>query len=362
MNTKSGFASNSLFLAGIAIFLSLVGMLFVFEASVAEAFSTFGDQYHFLKQHATGLILGLFLFAVGVIVPSKTWIKFAPVVFMCSLLAMILVFVPGIGLELNGARRWISLGPVSFQSVEFFKFGLISYLALWLTKSYPKPPALLPFLAFVGLSALLLLLQPDLSSLLVLFAIAFGMYFLSGGDVKQIGLVAAAGIPLILLLILLSPYRRDRLTTFLNPESDPSGISYHIRQITLALGRGGVFGQGIGNSQQKFAYIPEASTDSIFAIIAEELGFVGSGVIIILLALFVIISFKIASKQTEPGLKLLGFGLVIWIAFQLILNLAAVVALIPLTGIPLPFFSYGRSAQVMILFATGILVRLGKSQ
>jgi cell division protein FtsW len=152
------------------------------------------------------------------------------------------------------------------------------------------------------------------------------------------------------------------LTTFLNPEHDLSGKGYHVRQITLALGRGGLFGQGIGNSNQKFAYIPEASTDSIFAIIAEELGFLGSLVIIIVFATFVILAYKHINVIEDPGVRLLGMGLLIWISSQIILNLAAVAALVPLTGIPLPFFSYGRSAQVMILFASGVMVRMGKTQ
>jgi cell division protein FtsW len=362
MKKKQPPAVGSLLMVAIIILLSSLGLLFVFEASVAEAFNTFGDQYYFLKLHALGLLIGVFAFIAGLLMPLKQWLKVAPTLLLVGIALMIAVFIPGIGLELNGAHRWISLGPISFQPVEIFKFSLIAYLALWLTKDKTKEPPLAPFLIFLGIASIFLLLQPDLGSLLVVIAISFGMFFVAGGNLKHVAMIAAIGIPAILLVILMSPYRRDRLTTFLNPEHDLSGKGYHVRQITLALGRGGLFGQGIGNSNQKFAYIPEASTDSIFAIIAEELGFLGSLVIIIVFATFVILAYKHINVIEDPGVRLLGMGLLIWISSQIILNLAAVAALVPLTGIPLPFFSYGRSAQVMILFASGVMVRMGKTQ
>jgi len=355
-------SAGTLLLVAITIILSGLGLLFVFEASVAEAFSTFGDQYYFVRLHALGLLMGIFAFAVGLIVPSKLWLKFAPALLVLAILLMIAVFLPGIGLELNGAHRWIKIGPLTFQSVELFKFALITYLALWFTKKRQSEPPLAPFLVFLGMAVVLLLLQPDLGSLLVVSGISFGMFFVAGGNLKHVGMIAALGIPVFLLVILLSPYRRDRLVTFLNPAHDPAGKGYHVRQITLALGRGGLFGQGIGNSNQKFAYIPEASTDSIFAIIAEELGFLGSAVIISIFAGFIILSYKQVSKTKNPDIRLFGMGLLIWISSQIVLNLAAVAALVPLTGVPLPFFSYGRSAQVMILLATGAIVRMGKTQ
>lgn len=355
-------SAGALLLVAITIILSSLGLLFVFEASVAEAFSTFGDQYYFVRLHALGLLMGIFAFAVGLVVPSKLWLRFAPALLVFAILLMIAVFLPGIGLELNGAHRWVKIGPLTFQSVELFKFALIAYLALWFTKKRESGPPLVPFLVFLGVAIVLLLLQPDLGSLLVVSGISFGMFFVAGGNLKHIGVMAALGAPVFLLVILLSPYRRDRLVTFLDPAHDPTGKGYHVRQITLALGRGGLFGQGIGNSNQKFAYIPEASTDSIFAIIAEELGFLGSVIIISIFVSFVILSYKQVSKTKNPDIRLFGMGLLIWISTQITLNLAAVAALVPLTGVPLPFFSYGRSAQVMILLAAGVILRMGKTQ
>lgn len=354
---------NSVLLLVLVVILSALGLLFVFEASVAEAFTTFGDQYFFLKKHALGLVAGFAVFLVGLIVPSKTWLKTAPALMAVAVFLMIAVFLPGIGLELNGAHRWIRLGPIVFQSVEIFKFALIAYLAVWLNKKRgEESPPFWPFVFLLAIAGLLLLLQPDLGSLIVVIGIAVSMFFVAGAKLRYFGILILVGVPLALLLILTSPYRRDRLTTFLNPSSDPTGKSYHMRQITLALGRGGLFGQGIGNSTQKFAYIPEASTDSIFAIIAEELGFAGSTVIIGLFGALIMLMYKQIKINDTPEERLLGTGLLIWISTQIVLNLASVVALVPLTGVPLPFFSYGRSAQVMILLATGVIVRMGKKQ
>ncbi|MCA9369313.1 MAG: cell division protein FtsW [Pseudomonadales bacterium] len=341
----------------IVLGLSFLGTLFVFEASTAESFSTFGSQYHFLHQHLIGLGLGTLALIIGFCVPPKLWITFGPLLYAGGILLLLLTLLPGIGLDLNGAQRWISLGGIRFQSVEFLKFGLIAYFAAWMQKHQKIGP----FLFLTAIPALLIILQPDLGSLLLIGAIAISMFFLAGGSIKHFLLLGAVALPLVLVAIVTSPYRMERLTTFLNPESDPLGASFHIRQITLALGRGGLWGQGIGNSHQKYSYIPEASTDSIFAIIAEEVGFVGAVAIITSLLFFLYTGYRsIQQADISDSERLLGMGILFWIGLQILLNLSAVVALIPLTGMPLPFFSYGRSAQVMILFASGIVIRLGR--
>lgn len=341
----------------LIIVLMLIGLLFVFEASVAESFSTFGDRYYLFRQHLIGLAIGWIAFFVGLLLPSKLWIKLSPVIFILGLVLLILVFIPGIGLNLNGASRWLSIAGFTVQPVEFFKFALISYLAALL----PKQKELIPFLTVLSLPAVLLILQPDLGSLLVVFSIACSLYFVAGGNLKQIGILGMVSVPLIVTAILLSPYRLRRVTTFFDPESDPLGASFHIRQIIIALGRGGWFGQGLGNSTQRFSYIPEASTDSIFAIVGEEIGFIGSLFVIGLFASLIYCMYRLVAASTaSPEVKLLGTGLFIWVTVQTLLNLSAVVALVPLTGVPLPFFSYGRSALIMLLFASGVLLKTGK--
>lgn len=348
-------SANSTFVATILL-LSVLGLLFVFDVSIAESFNTFGNAYHFLQQHAIRLGIGLVAFITMCLIPLDWLKKLSLPIFIVGLISLVLVFVPGIGRELNGAHRWLFIGGFRFQPIEMFKLGLIIYFASWMSRHQK----LLPFLFTTGVPAILLLLQPDLGSLLVLGAVAFIMFFIAGGEMKHILGIAGASVVLLGLLVVGSDYRRERLTTFLNPQADPLGAGFHIRQITLALGRGGWLGQGIGNSRQKYSYIPEASTDSIFAIIAEEIGFIGSSLIIFLFGFFFLVSSKIASKPDDEFAYLLGWGILSWIGVQTILNLAAVVALVPLTGITLPFFSYGGSSLIMVMAAGGILWRIGK--
>ncbi len=341
----------------LTFLLLLVGSVFVLEASVAESFTTFGDQYFLFKQHLVGVGVGLIAYLAGMLIPPRLWVKFGAGLYIFGLILLTAVFIPGLGRELNGASRWINVAGFGFQSVEFFKFGLIAFYAQWMSKHQK----LRVFLASLAVPILLIMLQPDLGSLLLVISIACSVFFVAGGNIKQLGLLAAVGIPLVLIAILASPYRRDRLLTFLNPESDPLGTSFHIRQITIALGRGGWFGQGLGNSTQKFAYIPEASTDSIFAIIAEELGYLGSTIIIVSLFGYMLLGYQLIKTHEDPGVRLLGLGLITWLGVQMLLNLASVVGLVPLTGVPLPFFSYGRSAVIMVLLAAGIITRIGKA-
>lgn len=337
--------------------LTILGVVFVFEASTAESFTTFGNQYHYLKQHLIGLAFAIVAFLIGLFLPTNIWLKSSPILYFVGLLLLLLVFVPGIGLSLNGARRWISIAGIGLQPIEFFKFALIAFYSNWLSTHQ----RLMPFLFLTAIPAILVILQPDLGSLLVVIGIASSIYFTAGGEMKKLLSLAAIGIPFLIIAVVTSPYRMKRITTFINPESDPLGASFHIRQITLALGRGGLMGQGIGESQQKFSYIPEASTDSIFAIIAEEIGFLGSMSIIILYCLFIYHAYKIvAESEKAKNIQLFGMGIIFWFGLQLVLNLSAVVGLVPLTGVPLPLISYGRSSLVMLLFASGILVRIGK--
>lgn len=338
--------------------LCIIGLVFVFEASIAESLSTFDDQYYLLRQHAIGLLIGAIAFLIGRKIDPNLWIRLSPLMYVGAILLLIAVLLPGIGLRLNGAQRWISLGPITLQPVEFAKFALVAFFANWLSAHQRT----LPFVFLTAIPAVLLILQPDLGSLLLLAGISISIFFIAGGSMKHMAIAGAFALPLLILAIATSPYRMKRITTFLNPESDPLGASFHIRQITLALGRGGWFGQGLGNSQQRFAYIPEASTDSIIAIVGEEIGFIG---LIVLFSLYVLLFYSmytmIAQSKKSTSLQLLGYGILAWISLQTILNLGAVVGLVPLTGVPLPFFSYGRSAQIMALFATGIAIRATES-
>ena len=345
------------------VILSLMGVLFVFESSLVESLKTFDDQYFIIKQHLIGLGLGIVLFLALFKVPPKLWLKFSPLAYTLSIGLLLLTFFPGIGLKLNGAHRWVNLGLIRFQPVEALKFSLVLLLSYQLPSLTSEKERVVKFLAYLGIPALIILIQPDLGSLLMVGFVAVIVYFIAGGSAKSLGLLALAAIPLVLLAIVLAPYRMQRLTTFLNPDKDPLGSSFHVRQITLALGRGGWFGVGVGNSQQKYAYVPEAATDSIFAIVGEEIGFVGSTAIILLYLLFFISGLKLINQtQAKIEAKVAGWGFLIIILTQVFFNLGAVVGLIPLTGMPLPFFSYGRSSQIMIWLGLAYITSLALTQ
>lgn len=351
--------ATTLGLFSIVGVISLLGLLFVFEASLSEALTTFDDQYHFVKLQGMWLTLGWISLVAASFIPTSLWKRTAPIWYVVGIVLLILVFIPGVGREFNGARRWITLGNITvLQPIEFVKFGVISFFAYWMSRGTD----VVKLLAWSAAPLGLVLLQPDLGSTLLLFGIISGLYFVAGAELKIVVPTVLLGITVAAIAIVSSPYRLDRVRSYLNPELDPLGTSFHIRQITLALGRGGLIGQGIGNSQQKYQYIPETSSDSILAITAEELGFIGTFMILALYSLYTFLGYRVAAKL-EPGSyeQLLGMGITIWISLQTLLNVAAIVALVPLTGMPLPFFSYGGSSLVMVLFATGVLIRLSKS-
>lgn len=341
----------------LTILISIIGLVFVFESSVAQAFNLFGNQYHFVQQQLTRFMIGLGLMLITSFIPVKFYKSLAPLIYIVSILMLLLVFIPGIGMQINGAHRWFNLIGFTFQPVESVKLGIIFFFALWMSQHQ----RMLPFLFLTGLPALLIMLQPDLGSTLIVVLIAFGLFFLSGGNLVKFFIMGLFGIVLIGLLIISQPYRMKRLTSFINPESDPLGASFHIRQITIALGNGAWFGQGIGKSKQKYSYIPEVSSDSIFAIVAEEIGFIGSLMVVSLFLAYLHTGYKIMIKYDQGSFEyLLAGGILLWFGGQTVLNLSAVVALVPLTGLPLPLFSYGGSSLIMILLATGILISLGR--
>jgi cell division protein FtsW len=348
--------STTFFLLFLTTVISLIGLLFVFESSTAESFSTFGHPYHYVTSQAKWLGVGFVTLFISSFIPIKFWKKLSPLLFIITLVSLLMVFIPGFGMKLNGARRWFSFfGLFTVQPVEIAKFSIVTFFAAWMSKHQ----RLLPFLFLTALPIFLLMLQPDLGSTLVVTGIALGMYFIAGGQMKYIFLVSGVGLILVLGAIFSSEYRMKRVSTFFNPELDPLGSSFHIKQITLALGRGGLLGQGIGESKQKYNYIPEASSDSIMAIVAEEVGFVGSVVIINLFLAYFFVTYRIAAKFPADSFEhLLAMGILIWISAQTLLNISAVVALVPLTGMPLPFFSYGGSSLVMVMLATGVLTKL----
>lgn len=336
--------------------VACIGLIAIYDASVIDAFRTFNDKFHYVKQQSTWMILGMIAALITASIPS-TWLKkYAHIFYGFTLLLMVLVLIPGIGSKLLGARRWIILGPAVLQPSELLKISLCIYLAKWLETAR----SIKQFLILLGTNLFLIMLQPDLGTAIIVIGMAFMIYYLSGAKIKEIFTFSVLLLAAISCLILLSPYRLNRLKTFMDPTIDPLGSSYHINQVLYGLGSGGLNGVGLGKSRQKYAYLPEATTDSIFVIIAEEFGFIGSSIFALFLVWILIASLQISARATDKFDKLLAGGISILFIIQVFVNLSSMVALVPLTGVPLPFISYGGSSLVTNFIALGLLINISK--
>ncbi|PJC01350.1 MAG: putative lipid II flippase FtsW [Candidatus Komeilibacteria bacterium CG_4_9_14_0_8_um_filter_36_9] len=343
----------------------LFGLLMLSSATTVIAFQVEGDSYFYLKhQLLRGVIPGLILFLIAIRTPYHFWKKMAFWMLVVSVVLLLLVLIPSFGEVHGGAMRWIKVGPISFQPSEIVKITFLIYLATWLEKKgvrglHDVEYGTIPFLSIIGIIAILFLKQPDLGTLLVILAISFLLYFIAGAPWKYIFTILGASFLILLVLILSSPYRADRLKTFLSG-GDLLGEGYHINQAKIAIGSGGIFGLGLGQSQQKYRYLPEVQGDSIFAIMAEEMGFIVSAVFIGLFLVILIKGFNIARGSPDEFGRLLAAGITIWFVIQAVVNLGAMMGLLPLTGITLPLISYGGSSFAISLFAVGILLNISK--
>lgn len=346
------------FLISLVLGLTVFGIIMVGNASVVEAFRDFGDKFYYLRQQLLWAVLGLLAFVVFSFFDYRRLRKLALPLMLFSFVSLILVLIPSIGIKSLGARRWLPLGFFSFQPAELTKLAFILYLSSF----FANQRKLWPFLFVLAALLVLIMMEPDLGTAVILATTGLIVYFVSGGPLLLISLVGLAGLVGGAGLIFFSPYRRERFLTFLNPARDPLGTSYHIRQILIAIGSGGLFGVGLGQSRQKYEYLPEATTDSIFAVIAEELGFVGAISILVLFLLIIWRGIRITKEAPDDFGRLLAVGITAWIGFQALVNLSAMVAIVPLTGVPLPFISYGGSSLVLSLTAMGILVNISKQR
>lgn len=340
------------------IFLTLFGLFMIYDASSFIAFRDFGDKYHYLKGQFFWVVIGFFAMGFFSYFDYKKLYNLSLPILLSAIGLLVLVFVPGIGVHLMGARRWINLGFSLLQPSEFVKLALAIYLASWLSSK--EKGRLTAFLLLLGLIVFLVMLQPDMGTTIVIILEALIVFFLSGGNIAYFGAILPIITVVGFILIKLSPYRLKRLETFFDLNQTAADSSYHVRQILIALGSGGIFGVGLGNSLQKYAYLPETTTDSIFAIIAEELGFIGAGLLIVIFMIIIWRGFVIATKAKDNFGKLLAGGIISFLAVQIIINLSAQTVLIPLTGIPLPFISYGGSALIVDLSAIGILINISR--
>ncbi len=340
------------------IVLAAIGILMVYDSSVAIAIRDFADPYHYVRDQVKWLALGFITFGVLSNVSYQVWRRFAVPAILGTMALLVAVFIPGFGVHALGAHRWLNFGIFILQPAELAKLSLILYLSAWF--STKERGRLVAFLLLVGMIVGLVILEPDLGTAMTLLATALVLYFLSGAPIGHF----LALLPLVAVgggaLAVFEPYRMRRVLTFLHPEVDPLGASYHIRQVLLSLGSGGFFGVGLGKSRQKYEYLPEANTDSIFAIIGEETGFVGTIVVIALFLFLLWRCFRVARRTQEPFGKLLALGIGSWIGIQTFVNIGSMVAVLPLTGVPLPLISYGGSNLVITLGALGMIYNVSK--
>ena len=341
--------------------LTAIGIIMVFSASPTMALKL-GDSYYYLKRHIFYVLLGFAALYFGAWLDLERLKKWAGLILLLSLLLLVSVFIPGVGRRVSGALRWIDLMIFSFQPSEVIKFTMVLFLASMLSrqgegiKSFFK--GLLPALLVVGLVSALIVYQPDLGTAIAIASTAFIMLFAAGANLWHLAGIGAAGIACAAASAFSRPYRLQRLVAFVNPWQDPQGSGFHIIQSLLAVGSGGLLGIGLGASRQKFFYLPQQFTDFIYAILCEELGFVGGAGVIALFIIFAVRGARIALTAEDRFSFLLAAGLVSWITLQALINILVVVGLLPTTGIPLPFISYGGTATVVSLFSVGILLNI----
>ena len=348
------------------IILTIVGFIVFYSASLGILAKN-SEKYSSIT--FSQAILGLLLGSVAMFLTSrmdfKTWRKYAFWILVAGIILNILVLFPEIGVKHNGARRWIYLGPLSFQTSEILKLGFIIYFAALAAKMKERMSTfklgLLPLLALLGISGLLLLGQPDTDTFLMLVASGVAIFLVSGGKWKHIFILLLIGIVGLTFLAFTRPYVMSRINTFLHPGEESYGSGYQIQQSLIAIGSGGVFGRGFGQSVQKFDFLPEPMGDSIFAVQAEEFGFVGASALILLFVFFLSRGLKIASNTVDPFGRLLVVGLVIMITAQAFVNIGAMLNVLPLSGITLPFVSHGGTSLFITLLEAGIILSVSKS-
>lgn len=341
------------------------GLIILASAGVSVGYENYKDPNYFWKQQILfGALPGICIFIFTFLVDYHIWQKYSKYLFAVSVILLILVFAPSLKMEHGGASRWLKIGGFSFQPSELIKLTFLFFLADWLaniqTKASDFKHHFLPFFAILSAVVGLILLQPDMGTACIVVAIGLISYFLANGNLFYLSGFSLFGAVLFFILIKSEGYRMKRLMTFLHPELDPLGIGYHINQAILAVGSGGIFGRGYGQSRQKFMYLPEVVSDSIFAIIAEELGFISVVALILLFFAFFWRGFKIGEYAPDLFGKLLAIGISSWIIFQFLINICSMIGLVPMTGIPLPFISYGRSSLLVLMAGTGIVANISK--
>lgn len=358
--------SQDRILLGIVLILVAAGFLIFSSAALGLLAKENGASFSSvaLNQILFGIVGGLIALFVTSSIHYRFWRKYAFYFFIIGILATLAVFIPGLGFEHGGARRWIQLGSFSFQPSEAFKVAFIIYLATWLSGMQKQVHTFMqgtvPFVAILGIAGVVMLAQPDTDTFLIMAVAGSAMFITAGGRWRDMLALVVLGVVLIAILAFARPYVKDRIMTFVNPAADPQGSGYQIQQSLIAVGSGGIAGRGFGQSIQKFNYLPEPVGDSIFAVYGEEFGFIGSVLLVGLFTSFAFRGFKIAAQVPDLFGTLLAIGIIAMITAQAFLNMAAMLAIAPLSGLPLPFISHGGTALLATLAAVGIVLNISK--
>jgi cell division protein FtsW len=348
----------------LVIVLLGLGVVMVYSASAILATDRFGDAHFFLKKQLFWAVLGLCVMWAVMAVDYRRWRPLVSPLLALAFVLLVLVLVPPFGQSINGTRRWLRWGPFSVQPTELAKLVLVVYLADFLARRQAVIGSLwrgvLPPLVVTGGVAGLVLLQPDLGSAVAIVGVVLCMIFVAGARLAHLGLIGALAVPVVVLAVFSASYRLRRILTFMDPWADPRGAGFQIIQSYLALGSGGVVGRGLGESKQKLFYLPEPHTDFIFAILGEELGFVGAVLTVSLFGLLLWRGIRVGLRVADPFGALLAFGVTALLATQAVVNLGVVVGLFPTKGLPLPFVSSGGSALLVAMAAVGLLLNVSQ--
>lgn len=350
----------------LILVLLVFGLIILSSASVVQSQKQFdSSSYYWRHQLFWGILPGIVLMLTLWKFPYRHWRRLAFPLLLFSLVLLVLIFVPSWGLRVNGATSWLNVFGLSFQPAEVLKLALVVYLAAWLGGHGGRPHdwklGLVPFVIIMGVIATLLLLQPDLGTLGIICIIAGGVYFIAGAPLKQVAIMTVGIVVLIGAMAVISPERLSRVTTIFHPMADARGSGWQLRQSLISIGSGGLWGKGLGQSTQTlYGFLPEPIGDSVFAVLVEELGFVGGAATVALFGLLALTLARIAREAPDIFGSLLASGMLVWIIGQAVVNMAAVTGIGPLTGIPLPFISYGGTSMVSMLAGLGIVLNIAE--
>jgi cell division protein FtsW len=348
----------------ISMVLVCVGIVMIYSSSSIYAWENYHDSFYFLKRHLSFLAVGVILAFLAMVIDYRLFRKYAHWLIWPALALLVLVLIPGIGREVSGARRWFRFQFISFQPSEFANLALIVYISDFICRKEDKIKMLvegfIPAMCMLGAVTVLVLLQPDLGTVIALGSVVMIMLFVAGVRGRYILTLILCSLPALYFLVFSVPYRRARILAFLNPWLDPKGTGFQIIQSQVAIGSGGLFGRGLGHSQQKLFYLPAAHTDFIFSIIGEELGLLGTLGIIALFMIFIQQGLKIIKNSQDKFGYFFALGLILMISLKAIINIGVSCGVFPTKGLPLPFISYGGSSLIFDMVSLGILINIAR--